>query len=328
LAAPVATPASCRSAAQRLRWISETTIRQATAAAKLSATDPAMQLVIASEFGDQLDGSDGDGSLYRWTVDVAERLGAERPPVAVSTACAAGSDAILLGTELIRSGAASVCVCGGAEVLTDRKRAAHSALGTLSPTTLRPFDLRHDGMLPGEGAAFLVLESEESAQQRGVQVLARLRGVGSANDAAGMTSPDREGRGARLAIARALADAGIESRDVGLVKAHGSGTPANDQAERQAFRWVFGDGRRPPVFGTKGVFGHALGAAGAMEAIALLLALRTNVVPPIVGLEAPDPEFPCPLVIGTRMDCSAEIGLSVSQGFGGCASCLVVSVAR
>ena len=248
----------------------------------------------------------------------------------LSTACSSGSDAILVGAELIRLGAARCCICGGVDVLTTSKRLAHSALGTMSPTTLRAFDVRHDGMLLGEGAAFVVLESEPRAS---APALAYLRGVGAANDASGMTTPDPSGRGARYAIERSLADAGLSTDAIDVLNAHGSGTPLNDATEALALREVFvpagaASGARPVVFGTKGNFGHSLGATGTIEAIALILALRTGQVPPIAALEQPDPAFPLPLPKGEPLLAAMRVGLSLTLGFGGFDTSLIFEVAR
>jgi 3-oxoacyl-[acyl-carrier-protein] synthase II len=209
--------------------------------------------------------------------------------------------------------------------LTGSKRLNHSALGTMSPTTLRAFDVRRDGTLLGEGAGFMVLEP----RQAGSQVpLAWLCGAGSANDAAGMTAPDSEGAGARLAIQRSLSDAKLQPEDIGIINAHGSATPLNDATERAAFRTLFSSDRRPTVFATKGNFGHSLGATGAIEAIATVLALRKGEIPPIVGLEQPDPDFPLPLACGRATPCDARFGLSLTLGFGGFDTSLVFEAQR
>jgi 3-oxoacyl-[acyl-carrier-protein] synthase II len=143
-----------------------------------------------------------------------------------------------------------------------------------------------------------------------------------------MTGPDPAAAGARLAMERSLVDAGVEPGDIGIVNAHGSATPANDRAEAEAFRTVFPEGKRPLTFATKGAFGHTLGATGAMEAIALILALREGVVPPIVGLEQPETSFPCPLPVGRPVRHDARLGLSLTLGFGGFDTSLVFEVQR
>jgi 3-oxoacyl-[acyl-carrier-protein] synthase II len=143
-----------------------------------------------------------------------------------------------------------------------------------------------------------------------------------------MTAPDATGLGGRLAIERSLADAGLDPAEIGLINAHGSGTLLNDAAEQAAFTDVFGGRARPLVFATKGNFGHSLGATGAIEAIAVLLALHSGRVPPIVGLEQPDPGFPLPLAWPTEVACEARIGISLTLGFGGFDTSLVFEVSR
>jgi 3-oxoacyl-[acyl-carrier-protein] synthase II len=315
-------------AAARMTALGLPVLRRAMAAAGRDAADPDVQLVLGTSLGAFLEGEPESAPLHLWADTLGQSVGASRPPISLSTACSSGSDAILVGAELIRAGAAGCCVVGGVDVLTLCKRLAHSALGSMSPTMLRAFDVRHDGTLLGEGAAFLVLETAASAAARGRGPLGWLRGVGSANDAAGMTTPDAAGLGARYALERSLADAGLAPEAIGVINAHGSGTPLNDATEAMAFRDVFGGHGRPIVFGTKGNFGHSLGATGAIEAIAVLLALRSGRVPPVVGLEQPYPELAFPVPQGSPLPCDARFGLSVTLGFGGFDTSLVFEVAR
>ncbi len=303
---------------ERLAKMAAATIQRALAESGNDAARPGLLLILGTSFGTYLEDDPPENSLHAWADGVARSIGFEGDPIVVSTACSSGSDAILLAAELIRTGAARCCVCGGVDVLTGSKRLNHSALGTMSPTTLRAFDVRCDGTLLGEGAGFLVLEAETPRL-----ALAVLRGAGSANDAAGMTAPDSSGAGARLAIQRSLADAGLKPEEIGVINAHGSGTPLNDATERAAYRTVFCADSRPKVFATKGNFGHSLGATGAIEAIALILTLRNRQIPPIVGLEQPDPDFPLPLPFGQATPCDARFGLSLTLGFGGFDTSLV-----
>jgi 3-oxoacyl-[acyl-carrier-protein] synthase II len=319
LAAPVAEPDMSLSPGTRLHHMACSAIARALQSAGKEASDPTVQLVIGTSLGTYLE-DPPEAPMYGWIEKVAGELGMALKPIGVSTACSSGSDAILLGAELIRSGGAACCVCGGADVLTWSKRIGHSSLGTMSPTMLRAFDRRHDGTLLGEGAGFVVLEADPP------KPLAALRGCGSANDGTGMTSADTSGRCARFAIERSLTDAGISASEVGLINAHGSGTQMNDMTEKNAMGAIFGGERRPLVFATKGNFGHSLGATGALEAIALVLAMRSGRVPPIFGLEDPDPEFPLPLARGAAVEHTARFGLSVTLGFGGYDTSLVFEV--
>jgi 3-oxoacyl-[acyl-carrier-protein] synthase II len=300
---------------QRMTAMALPALYRALAAAGRDLKEPDVQLVLGTSLGAFLEGEPGSAPLDAWADAIAVAATAARPPISLSTACSSGADAILVGAELIRAGAATCCVCGGVDVLTLTKRLAHSALGSMSRTMLRAFDVRHDGTLLGEGAGFVVLEANDPSR---LPPVALLRGVGSANDAAGMTTPDADALGARYAIERSLADAGLDPSAIGVINAHGSGTPLNDATEARAFRDVFGGAAtRPIVFGTKGNFGHSLGATGVLEAITVLLALRNGQVPPIVGLEQPYPELGFPLPQGVPMPLDARFGLSVTLGFGG-----------
>ncbi len=304
---------------ERLVKMACATIRKALAAAHREPNDQDMRLVLSTSLGAYLDEEASRNPLSGWAANVARELGAAHPPIVISTACSSGSDAILVGAELIRSGAATCCVCGGADVLTGNKRLAHSALGTMSPTHLRAFDERHDGTLLGEGAGFIVLEPEAQNQSR----YAILSGVGSANDATGMTMADITGLSAGYAMQRSLADANLPPSSIGLINAHGSGTVMNDTTECNAFSAFFPAAARPLVFATKGNFGHTLGATGAIEAITLILAMREGRVPPIYGLEQPLREFSFPLAAAQPVSCSPRAALSLTLGFGGFDTSLV-----
>ena len=303
----------------RLVDMAVSTIARALDAAGEDPADASQQLVIGTSLGAYLEDEGWSRPLSAWAESVRSALGLAAPPIVVSTACSSGSDAILVGSELLRAGAAKTCICGGVDVLTTAKRLAHSSLGTMSPSMLRAFDARHDGTLLGEGAAFLVMTASEPVGAS----FGTLVGAGSANDAAGMTAADTSGYGAKRAIERSLRDSGLTPEDIGIISAHGSGTPMNDLAERTAFREVFGAGARPLVYATKGNFGHSLGATGSMEAITMLLALRTGKAPPIHALEQPDQDFALPLSCGEAACHKSRFGLSLTLGFGGFDTSLV-----
>jgi len=202
------------------------------------------------------------------------------------SACAAGAHAIGAGMRMVQYGDADACVVGGSEsALTPLTEAAFAVMAALSPTGIsRPFDARRDGFVMGEGAGMLVIEAEEVALARGAVPLGILTGYGATADAHHLTAPEPSGEGAARAIRAALADAGIEPEDIAYVNAHGTSTPMNDRAETEAIKAALGEHAADvPVSSTKSVIGHLLGAAGAVEAVATLLALRAGVAPPTLG---------------------------------------------
>ncbi|MFJ5677923.1 beta-ketoacyl-[acyl-carrier-protein] synthase family protein [Streptomyces sp. NPDC093097] len=307
----------------RQRALAGRALRSAFADAGLSPTDPEVGLVLGTSFGASLD--EAEPALHTWADDAAAGIGHPGTPMCVMTACSAGADALAVAHTLVRSGKRRVCVAGGADVVTEAKRLGHSALGTMSPTGLRAFDRAHDGMLLGEGAAFIVVEHPDSARERGARVYARLRGTGAANDAAGLTAPDPSGRAVVRAVERCLASAGLTPADIAVVNAHGTGTPLNDEVEAHSLRELFGDGG-PLVFATKGAFGHSLGATGALEAVATVLALHHRRVPPVLGLC--DPAAPLRLATGSPRPVGEGAGLSLTLGFGGFNTCLLFEGVR
>src|SRR3954447_6567771 len=241
------------------------------------------------------------------------------------SACAAGAHAIGMAERLIRCGDADVVVTGGSEAaITPLATAAFGRMEALSPTGIsRPFDRRRDGFVMGEGAGVVVLEEEEAARERGARVLGYLRGYASTSDAHHLTAPEPSGRGASKAIELALLDAGIGPDDVLYVNAHGTSTPLNARSETNAIKTALGEERaaQVPVSSTKSAIGHLLGAAGAVEAIATLLALRDRIAPPTLNYEEPDegldldyvPREARPLANGD----ARPLGISNAFGFGG-----------
>ncbi|MEU7474211.1 beta-ketoacyl synthase N-terminal-like domain-containing protein [Streptomyces sp. NPDC044984] len=310
---------------ERQHLLTRDTLAAAVRDAGLDPTDARLLPVLGTSYGPHLDTVDVP-ALDRWAADAVRALGTARAPLSVTTACSSGSDSILVGAELIRSGAEDLCVCGGADVLTPAKRLGHSALGTMSPTSLRAFDAGNDGTILGEGAAFLVLESGRSARARGARAHGFLVGTGSANDAESPAAPDATGDSVVRAVSKALRGAARSPADVNVVNAHGSGTPANDAVESVSYTRLFRtDGRAPDaptVFATKGAFGHTLGATGAIEAVTVLLALRDGTVPPVHGLSTLRPDFPLPVPKSRPAAFTGRLGLSVTLGFGGFNTCL------
>ncbi|TDC42940.1 beta-ketoacyl-[acyl-carrier-protein] synthase family protein [Micromonospora sp. KC213] len=323
-AAPLADPPPDWAPARRQVALATRTVDRAIRDAGLGGEPGSALLVLGTSYGAQLDDPRA-GGLHDWATAVAAELGFTRPPVSVSTACSSGADAIMVGGHLIAAGVADVCVCGGVDVLTEAKRLGHSALGTMSPTTLRAFDADGDGTLLGEGAGVVVLEEADRAHRRGVGGYATLLGGGSSNDAAGMTAPDPSGAAVLLAVRRSLAEAGLRPDQIAVINAHGSGTPVNDAVEAASFARLFPDGTRPVLFATKGAFGHTLGATGAIEAIALVQALRHGKVPPVYGLETVAAAVTLPMPRGGPVALGDGAGLSVTLGFGGFNTSLVLA---
>ncbi|HEY7630891.1 MAG TPA: beta-ketoacyl-ACP synthase II [Thermoleophilaceae bacterium] len=257
--------------------------------------------------------------------NLALRHGFKGPAFSTVSACAAGADAIGTALRMIRAGDADAVVTGGAEAgITPLAYACFGAMGALSESGIsRPFDARRDGFVMGEGAGVLVLEAAETAEERGATVLGELLGYGASADAFHLTAPEPGGGGAARAIARALEDAGVAASDLHYVNAHGTSTPLNDRSETDALKAAFGEelAKSIPISSTKSAVGHLLGAAGAVEAVATLLALRERVAPPTLGYEVPDegldldyvPDGPRPLE-GAN---GRAVALSNSFGFGG-----------
>jgi 3-oxoacyl-[acyl-carrier-protein] synthase II len=241
------------------------------------------------------------------------------------SACAAGAHAIGTAERMIRYGDADVVVTGGSEAaITPLATAAFAKMDALSDSGVsRPFDKRRDGFVMGEGAGVLVLEDEEAARARGARILGYLRGYAATSDAHHLTAPEPNGRGASKAIELALKDAGLSPDEIVYINAHGTSTPLNDRAETNAIKAALGDelAAKVPVSSTKSAIGHLLGAAGAVESIATLLALRDRIAPPTLNYEEPDegldldyvPNEARPLQNG---DVRA-IGISNAFGFGG-----------
>jgi 3-oxoacyl-[acyl-carrier-protein] synthase II len=264
---------------------------------------------------------------------VAMQLGWTGPNLCVATACAAGAHAIGEGLRLIRDGAADVVMAGGTEAaVTPITIAAFARMGALSTRNdeperaSRPFDVDRDGFVIGEGATCVVLESLERARARGATIYGEVAGYGRNADAYHITAPSPGGAGAAVCMQLALDDADIATSAVGHVNAHGTSTELNDAAEAEAVRKVFGDSP-PPVTSTKGVTGHLIGAAGAVEAVAALLAVRDGVVPPTANLEQLGDDIELDVVADSPREIGMKPAISNSFGFGGHNACLVFTAA-
>jgi 3-oxoacyl-[acyl-carrier-protein] synthase II len=240
------------------------------------------------------------------------------------SACAAGAHAIGIAARMVATGDAEAVICGGSEAsLTPLAYAAFGAMDALSDSGIsRPFDARRDGFVMAEGAGVLVLESPESAEARGAIVLGELMGYGSTADAHHLTAPEPRGEGASRAISLALSDAGIDATQVDYVNAHGTSTPLNDRAETFAIKAALGERAGDvPVSSTKSAIGHTLGAAGAVEAVATVIALNDGVAPPTLGYEEPDEGLDLDYVTDgakpLHRNGHPPIAISNSFGFGG-----------
>ena len=250
---------------------------------------------------------------------ISMRFGLQGPNETITTACAASTHAIGYATRLIQMGYADVIVSGGAEsVMSPVGTAGFQNMTALSSSgRSMPFDKDRDGFMMTEGSATLILEEMESAMARGVHIYGEVLGSGSTADAHHITAPAPGGDGALRCMQLAIEDAGLSSNDIASINAHGTSTPLNDAAEAEALSKLFGD-NGPPVTSTKGITGHGLGAAGAIEATAVLLTFIHKQIPPTSGFTTPDPEMAeFNLVTGSPQDWEPGPSMSNSFGFGG-----------
>jgi 3-oxoacyl-[acyl-carrier-protein] synthase II len=253
---------------------------------------------------------------------VAISLGVRGPTITSVAACAAGIFAFVEAKRILDLGEAEVVITGGAEAniipISVAAMANMRALSTRNDEpekACRPFDRERDGFVYGEGSAAMVIESLEHAQRRGARIIAELAGGAVTADAYHITAPDPGGDAASMAIVKALRKSGIEPAEVDLIVAHGTGTPLNDAAETTAIKRALGEhAYRVAVTGPKSMVGHQLGAAGAVSALAAVLAIRDRVIPPTVNLETPDPE--CDLDYTPLQAKRRRIGVALANGFG------------
>ncbi|MCS7301731.1 MAG: beta-ketoacyl-ACP synthase II [Fimbriimonadales bacterium] len=263
---------------------------------------------------------------------VSIQFGIKGPNLCAVTACSTGADAIGLAMRLIQYGDAEVMLAGGSEAAIEpigiAGFCAARALSTRNDDperASRPFDAERDGFVMGEGAGVLVLESLEHAQARGAHIYAELLGYGMTADAYHITQPDPDGDGALRAMRRAIQDAGLQPTDIHYINAHGTSTRYNDAKETLAIKRLFGDyAYQLPVSSTKSVTGHLLGAAGAVETAACILALQHQTLPPTINYEYPDPECDLDYVPNTPRPAHLRYVMTNSFGFGGHNSVLVV----
>ncbi|MCX6513808.1 MAG: beta-ketoacyl-[acyl-carrier-protein] synthase family protein [Actinobacteria bacterium] len=249
---------------------------------------------------------------------ISMRYGFQGPAETVCTACAASTHAIGNAARLIAWGRCDAVVTGGSEsAATITALAGFANMTALSSTLVsKPFDATRDGFIMGEGAAVFVLERLDMAVARGAHIVAEIVGAASNADAHHITAPSPGGVGATRCMQLALEDAGLQSSDIKQINAHGTSTPLNDSAEAQAITAIFGD-RSVPVVSIKGVTGHPLGAAGALEAAAVLLSIEKSLIPPTAGTTVIDPEMSIDVVIGEPREWTPGPTISNNFGFGG-----------
>jgi 3-oxoacyl-[acyl-carrier-protein] synthase II len=267
---------------------------------------------------------------------ISIRFNAQGPNSTITTACAAGTQAIGEAFRLISRGEADLMLAGGADSRVDPLLLlAYTSLGALSradrpPAEVsRPFEADRDGFVLGEGAGVLVLEDADHARQRGAKIYAEVTGYASSFDAFGITKPDPEGKGAARAMEWALKDAQVDEHDVDYINAHGTSTRLNDQMETHAVKRVFGEKAwELPLSSIKSMIGHLIGAAGAVEAVAMALTLKDGVLPPTINYQKPDPACDLDYVPNTAREIKVKTALSNSFGFGGQNAALVMQQYR
>ena len=251
--------------------------------------------------------------------------GIKGPAMSVASACASGIDGIGFAWMMLRSGMIDVALTGASEsTITQIGIGAFDRIGALSrqnddySMTPAPFDKNRDGLVMGEGAAILVMETESHAKARGANILAELAGYAATTDAHHVTAPSPDGAGGAGAISQALATAQVNLDEVNYISAHGTATPLNDASETKAVKRAFGEqAYKIPISSTKSMTGHMMGATGALETIFCVQAIQNNIVPPTIHYETPDPECDLDYVPNQARDKKVEVAISNAFGFGG-----------
>lgn len=254
---------------------------------------------------------------------ISMHCGLRGPAYVIASACASATHAIGAAFHMVRSGAVDCAVTGGSEAcISFGTMRGWEAMRVMAPEVCRPFSIGREGMMIGEGAAVLLLEPLERAQARGAKILCEIVGFGMSADAADLTAPDVGGMA--RAMQGALDDAGMAASDIQYVNAHGTGTAANDEAETKALHQVFGNHAKSlAVSSTKSMIGHALGAAGALEMVATVMAVRDGIAPPTIGYLGPDPACDLDYVPNEARAMNIDAALSNSFAFGGLNAVLV-----
>jgi 3-oxoacyl-[acyl-carrier-protein] synthase II len=245
-------------------------------------------------------------------------FGLHGPCMMIPTACAAGNYAIGYGSDLLRTGRADMVIAGGADAFSRITYMGFARLGAIAPERCQPFDKNRKGMVPGEGAAILVLEPLEAAKARGATVYAEVLGYGVSCDSHHMTAAHPQGDGAIRAMQGAMREAGVGVEDIDYISAHGTGTPTNDRVESLAARTLFGArAASVPMSSIKSMMGHTMGAASAIEASACSLAVHTGWIPPTINYETPDPECDLDYVPNQARKTDPRVILNNAYAFGG-----------
>jgi 3-oxoacyl-[acyl-carrier-protein] synthase II len=257
-----------------------------------------------------------DNLAYSWLGRNARGLGLNGRQALVINACASGGYALSLGADRIRQGKTRMALCGGADVLCLAYYTGFSSLRAMAPEFCQPFDRGRKGLVLGEAAAFILLESGESLKARGRNSSIKLAGAGWSCDGYHMSKPHPEGLGVGLSIQRALTDARLQPEQIGCFIAHGTGTPGNDSTEAQAVRKIFG-AAAPPVTAPKSMLGHSMGAASAVEAVIAVLTLEHQLIPPTITHFNTDPACPVDCVAQEALPTRLAACMTNSSGFGG-----------
>ena len=259
-------------------------------------------------------------------LDAQEDAGFRVPSSIIANACASGTNAIGHAFELIRTGRCNAILCGGYDAISELVFRGFDSLQASTPEKIRPFDAARTGLVLGEGAAMFGLENAEQARARGARILGLVTGYGISTDTHHITQPHPSGIGPRNAMERALASAGCVAAAVDYINAHGTATTFNDATEGLAISQLFGD--RIPVSSTKSMMGHALGGAGAIEAVISLLAIRSQLLPPNINFTTCDPAWKLDIVANQSRPARIRRVLSNSFGFGGTNASLVIEAAE
>lgn len=256
--------------------------------------------------------------------NICREVGINGDSMMIPNACAAGNFAIGYAYDLIKTGRRKFAVAGGADPLSEVAFKGFSKLRSMADDVCRPFDRNRKGMMIGEGAGVLFIESLESAKMRNATIYAEIIGYGASCDAYHMVTPDPEARGIRLAVERAIRSANIRPEDINYICTHGTGTPANDKAETIVMKTIFKDNyKKVPISSVKSMLGHSMGAASGIEAVTCCLALRDNVITPTINYETFDEECDIDCVPNVARECNLDIVANNAYAFGGNNTCVL-----